>query len=96
MAFLTMSMAEIFHSYNLRSQYGSIFSLKTHNLYLFGAMLLSLLLTAAVIYIPPVAALFGFESISLLEYAVAMGLAVSIIPIVEVVKLIQRRVFHRG
>ena len=96
MAFLTMSMAEIFHSYNLRSQYGSIISLKTHNLYLFGAMLLSLLLTAAVIYIPPVAALFGFESISLLEYAVAMGLAVRIIPIVELVKLVQRRVFHRG
>jgi Ca2+-transporting ATPase len=33
MAFLTMSMAEIFHSYNMRSQYNSIFSVKNHNFY---------------------------------------------------------------
>ncbi|MBR5488275.1 MAG: cation-translocating P-type ATPase, partial [Firmicutes bacterium] len=31
MAFLTMSMAEIFHSFNMRSQRGSIFSMKNQN-----------------------------------------------------------------
>ena len=31
MAFLTMSMCEIFQSFNMRSQRGSIFRLKTHN-----------------------------------------------------------------
>ena len=49
MAFLTMSMAEIFHSYNMRSRTGSIFKLKHHNFYIFGAMVASLLLTSAVI-----------------------------------------------
>ncbi len=95
MAFLTMSMAEIFHSCNMRSQRGSIFTLKSVNPWLLGAMGLSLILTVAVIYVPFLAQLFGFRSISLLEYSVAMGLAACIIPIVELVKLIRRRVMRR-
>ncbi len=90
MAFLTMSMAEIFHSFNLRSSKKSVFSLKGHNIYLYGAMLLSLILTTAIIYIPGVSDMFGFAHISLLEYAVALGLAVCVIPIVEIVKFIVR------
>ncbi len=92
MAFLTMSMAEIFHSYNMRSQRGSVFGLKNMNWYLFGAMVLSFVLTTAVIYIPPIATIFEFEMISLAEYGVAMALAISVIPIVEIVKLIQRKI----
>lgn len=91
MAFLTMSMAEIFHSYNMRSQDKSIFKIKNPNFYLFGSMILSLILTAAVIYVPFLRDAFGFTSISFMEYLTAMGLAIMVIPIVEIVKLIQRR-----
>ncbi|MGI6664223.1 MAG: cation-translocating P-type ATPase [Christensenellaceae bacterium] len=91
MAFITMSMAEIFHSFNMRSQRGSLFTMKKHNKYLYGAAILSFVLTLAVIYVPPIANIFGFEVISFVEYMVAMGLALLIIPIVEVVKLIQRK-----
>ncbi len=90
MAFLTMSMAEIFHSYNMRSERGSIFGLKTHNKWLFGAMLFSFVATAFVIYVPGVNTLFGFTPVRIEEYAIAIGLAVLTIPIVEVVKLIRR------
>ncbi len=92
MAFLTMSMAEIFHSFNMRSQRGSIFRIKGQNLFLVGAMLMSLLLTTAVIYVPALSMAFGFTEISIPEYAVALGLAFSVIPIVEIVKAIQRSV----
>ncbi len=91
MAFLTMSMAEIFHSFNMRSQRGSILTMKRQNGYLLGAMLMSLLLTTAVIYIPFLSTAFGFEHISLLEYSVALLLAFSVIPIVEIVKAVQRK-----
>lgn len=91
MAFLTMSMAEIFHSYNMRSQDKSIFKIKNPNFYLFGSMILSLILTAAVIYVPFLRDAFGFTSISFMEYLTAMGLAIMVIPIVEIVKLIQRK-----
>ena len=95
MAFLTMSMAEIFHSFNMRSQRGSVFKLKSHNGYLWGAMILSLLLTTAVIYIPFLANAFDFEHISLAEYGVAMVLAMSVIPVVETVKFFQRSAASR-
>ena len=96
MAFLTMSMAEIFHSYNMRSQHGSIFTLKHHNFFLLGAMLASLVLTTSVIYIPFLANAFEFEAISLAEYAVAMGLALLVIPIVECIKFIRRKMLKKA
>jgi len=91
MAFLAMSMCEIFHSFNLRSQRKSIFSLKTHNKILWAAMLGSLLLTTLVIEVPFIANAFGFTTIGLAEYGIAIALAFLVIPVVEIVKLIQRK-----
>ena len=92
MAFLAMSMCEIFHSFNLRSQRKSIFSLKTQNKILWAAMLGSLLLTTLVIEVPFVAKAFGFTTIGALEYGISIVLAFLVIPIVELVKLIQRKI----
>ena len=91
MAFLTLSMVEIFHSFNMRSRRKSVFSLKGHNKWLWGAMALSLVLTTAVIYVPGLRDAFQFQHISLMEYAVALGLAFCIVPIMELIKLIQRK-----
>ena len=91
MAFLTMSMCEIFHSFNMRSRRKSVFALHSHNPVLWGAMLGSLVLTTAVLEIPPLAAMFGFTPVSLPEYLVALGLAVLILPVVEAVKWVRRR-----
>ena len=91
MAFLSMSMCEIFHSFNLRSQRKSVFSLKTQNKVLWAAMLGSLLLTTLVIEVPFIANAFGFTPIGLQEYGISIGLAFLVIPVVELVKLIQRK-----
>ena len=92
MAFLTMSMCEVFHSFNMRSQRKSVFSLPKQNKMLFGAMLGSLILTFVVLEIPFLANAFGFTPIGMREYLTALGLAVSIIPIVEIVKFVQRKI----
>ena len=91
MAFLTLSMVEIFHSLNMRSRRGSIFKLSSHNMFLYGAMLVSFVLTTAVIEIPFLARAFEFTPIALPEYLIALGLAILIIPIMEVVKFVQRK-----
>lgn len=91
MAFLTMSMAEIFHSFNMRSQRGSLISLKTTNALLNGAAIASLVLTTAVCEIPLLANAFGFTSVELSEYLVAIALAFLTIPLVELVKWVQRK-----
>ena len=90
MAFLTLSMAEIFHSFNMRSLHGSIFTLKSQNKWLWGAGILSLLLTTAVIEIPFLAEAFSLAELNLREYGIALALAVSVIPVVELCKLFYR------
>lgn len=90
MAFLTLAMAEIFHSFNMRSRRQSIAKMGSINWYLVGAMVLSLVLSTAVIYIPFLAEAFDFAHISLTEYGISLALAVCVIPIVEIVKAIQR------
>ncbi|MBQ1343903.1 MAG: cation-translocating P-type ATPase [Firmicutes bacterium] len=92
MAFLTMSMAEIFHSFNMRSQRGSLLRLQGFNKALNWAAVASLACTTLVIYVPFLSQAFGFAHISFTEYAVALGLAFAVIPGVELVKLIQRNV----
>ena len=91
MAFLTLSMVEIFHSLNMRSRRGSIFKLNSHNKFLYGAMVVSLILTTVVIEVPFIAKAFQFTPIDFTEYVIALGLAVLIIPIMEIVKAVQRK-----
>jgi len=90
MAFLTLSMAEIFHSFNMRSLHGSIFTMKTQNKWLWGAGLLSLLLTTVVVEVDVLAKAFNLAHLDLTEYGIAMGLAICIIPIVEFIKIFSR------
>ena len=91
MAFLTMSMAEIFHSFNMRSQRGSIFRLPGQNAFLLGASVAALVATTLVCEAPVLANAFGFTSINFAEYAVALALGALVIPIVEAVKFVQRK-----
>ena len=91
MAFLTMSMAEIFHSFNMRSQRGSMFTIGHGNSMLLIAAIGSFVATTLVCEVPFLASAFGFEAVSLAEYAVAIGIGACVIPLVELVKLIQRK-----
>ncbi len=95
MAFLTMSMCEIFHSLNMRSQKGSVIKMAmqgSHNKFLALSTLMSFITTTFVIYCPGLSDAFGFTHISFVEYITAMALAFAIVPLVEIVKLIQRAV----
>ena len=92
MAFLTMSMAEIFHSFNMRSQRGSIFRLGSQNKLLWFAGIGSLLATTLVCEVPFLANAFGFASVDAVEYLIAIALGLVVIPVVEIVKLIQRAI----
>jgi Ca2+-transporting ATPase len=96
MAFLTLAMCEICHAFNMRSLHGSIFTMKSQNMWLWGAGLLSLILTTVVIEVPFLADAFELAHLDLTEYVIAFGLAILIIPIVEIVKLIQRTIAKKN
>jgi Ca2+-transporting ATPase len=95
MAFLTLSMVEMFHSFNMRSRRQSVFRLPTQNKWLWMAFAGSLVLTYVVIE-TPLSLAFGFAEINAFEYFIAMVLAFSIIPIVEIYKAIMRSVEKRA
>ena len=95
MAFLTLSLCEICHAFNMRSLHGSIFKMKGQNLWLWGAGALSLLLTTLVIEVDFLANAFELAHLDLMEYAIALGLAILIIPIVEIIKIIHRAIDNR-
>ena len=94
MAFFTMAMCEIFHSFNMRSQRASSVGMLFkghHNVVLYIAMVASFLLTTAVVEVPFLSNLFGFEKLDSTAYLISLGLAFLIIPIVEIVKFFQRK-----
>ena len=91
MAFLTLSMTEMFHAFNARSINHSLFSVKKQNKFLWGAFIVSFLLTTAVIYIPGINTMFEFAPISFTEYCISIAIAFTIIPFTELSKLIANR-----
>ena len=92
MAFITLSMVEIFHSFNMRSRRASIFSMKTQNKWLWGAAALAVMLTVVPVEVDFLAEVFGFMTLDPIALFTALGLAFLIIPLMEIYKAVMRRV----
>ena len=89
MAFLTCNFAEIFCAFSARSLNKSVFTIKKQNLWLWGALVWTIVLTCGVLFIPALCKLFGLTAISLQEFLIAIGLAFITIPISELAKLLR-------
>ncbi len=92
MAFLTLSLTETFHAFNVRSLRRSVFSIRKQNKLLWGAAVFALVMTLVVVFVPPIAAVFEFTPIGWREFLIALALSVSVMPFTETVKLVQRRI----
>jgi Ca2+-transporting ATPase len=90
MALLTCNFVEMFRAFSSRSITGSIFNMKTRNMWLWGAFAWTFVLTCGVIFVPVLRGLFGFTAINLQEFLIALAMAFTIIPVTEVVKAVQR------
>ena len=90
MAFMTLSMAEVFHAFNMRSLKNSIFTIKNQNKMLWLAGCVSFVLSTLLVTIKPIANVFSLTPLSIVEYGIAIGVAFLVIPVVELVKLITR------
>ena len=93
MAFLTLCIAELFHSYNLKSDTESVFSKKifknkTHN----WAYLISLFLTIIIVLLPIdfFHEAFGITDISITSWLICFGIAFLIVPFTELYKCFLR------
>jgi Ca2+-transporting ATPase len=75
----------------MRSLKGSIFTIKKQNLVLWGAGIIAIAATILVLQVPFIAEnVFSLQSLNVAQFFTAVGIAFAIIPIVEIVKIIQR------
>lgn len=92
LAFLTIIGCQLFYSFSFRHEYKSIFKIGFFsNKYLFGAVVVGLLLQLVVLYVPFMTEAFKLQAVGIKEW---LGVFVlSIIPLVanEVVKVFTRR-----
>ena len=95
-AFITLSTAEIFHAFNMRSLDRSIFKLKKQNLLLGLTAIGAAVLTAAVVFVPFLRNVFSFTEITVGQYALFFALSAVMIPAVEISKLISSAVKRKG
>ena len=94
MAFISLCFIQLFHSYNMRSLDKSIFSGNPlSNKWLNYSFILGAILVLAVTLIPPIATAFGCESLTLTSWLVSIGLSLAVIPLVEIQKAIERKIF---
>ena len=91
MAFLTCNFAEMFCAFSTRSLTKSLFKMKHQNLWLWGALLWTIVLTCGVLFVPALCKLFGLTSISPQEFLIALGLAFLTIPFSEIAKFVRGR-----
>lgn len=86
MAFLVLALTQLFHSYNMRSS-KSLFTIKPFsNKQLNHAFLVSFGLTMAVLFIKPLATLFGLAILNTNLYLIGLGLAMVPLIVIETVK----------
>lgn len=95
MAFTTTCFVEMFRAFTTRSLTESVFTMKNHNWWLWGAFAWTFILTCGVIYIPFFSKAFSLDPVNLEELLISIGLAITIIPVSEISKLIQRRAKRR-
>ena len=88
MAFTVLAVSQLFHSFNVRTSH-SLFTINPFsNKYLLLAFLTSLLIVAAVLFIPPLTALFKLAPLAMSHLGIAVLLSISPLVVVELAKLI--------
>jgi Ca2+-transporting ATPase len=92
MVFLTLVIIELVNAFNCRSDYLSLVTVGIFpNRFLVLAVLFSLLMMLAVIHWEPLASLFHTTPLRPVDWLIAVGLSLTLVPVVEVVKWHIRR-----
>lgn len=95
MAFLTLGILELVHSFNIKSE-ESIFKIGIfENKYLIGALVLGVILQVIVVVVSPLAHVFSLVPLTEIQWLYTILIAVAPIPIVEIQKAVNGYKFGR-
>jgi Ca2+-transporting ATPase len=91
MTFVSLVLIQFFKAYNFRSDRHSVLEKPFANKWLNLAILWELVLLGLIVYLPFLHAPFGTFSLTLVDWIVIAGLSVSVLPVLELTKWIERR-----
>lgn len=95
MAFLTLGILELVHSFNIKSE-ESIFKIGIfENKYLVGALVLGVILQVVVVVVSPLAQVFSLVPLTGIQWLYTVLIAIAPIPIVEIQKAVNEYKFGR-
>lgn len=93
MTFATLGLIQLFHAFNVKSIYQSVFKVGLFRNKSFNwAILISFVLLASTILIPGFNSLFSVTSLDAYQWGIVVGTSFAIVPIVELVKFFQRKI----
>lgn len=93
MAFVSLCAIQLFHSYNLKSQRGTIFNRRLFkNKWLNLSFFVGAALLCVTVLIPPLHPIFSTASLNWSEWLIAIACGLAILPFVEIQKLIENAV----
>ena len=91
--FMTLALAQVAHTFNARSQTHSVFAAGVFtNGWLWGAVLVCLLLQAAAVYVPLLQRVLNTVPLSAVDWGVIAACSLAPVAIVELVKVVQRQI----
>ena len=96
MTFIVLSVSQLSHALNQRSNYDSVFRRgQGRNPYLAGALVLSAAIIAFVVFVPPVMKFFELVSLGWREWLICLALSLFPLAAVEVSKCVCRALRRR-
>ncbi|MDR0855887.1 MAG: cation-transporting P-type ATPase [Clostridiales bacterium] len=95
MAFVALSVTQLFHCLNLRSETRSVFARTKPNLFLFLSNAVLLAFTVVIVNVPAISALLHCVPLTAVQWLVVLGIAALIIPVCELEKALSRRARRR-
>jgi Ca2+-transporting ATPase len=90
MTYVSVVLLELFKAYNFRSVRISVFHKPFANKWLNLAVTWELLLLSLIVYLPVLHPIFGTFSLPLLDWIIVFCLAVTVIPVLELGKWMER------
>ncbi len=95
MAFISLGMIEMIHSFNIRSE-ESIFKVGLfHNKYLVGAFIIGLIMQIGIVFVPLLANVFDLVPLTYTQWLYVAGVSISPIIIVELQKKLNENLFGK-
>ena len=89
MAFVTLSMTELFYIINIRSFHSIFVQNPFYNRWFWLTLIFSFMINVVLVGIPVVAGIMHLVPLSIAQWAICLGLAATIIPVIEVFKIIR-------